>query len=58
MKTVVELQQNLDTGELVLPLSGSLVSELGWAEGDTLEWIDNGDGSFTIRKYDWRRYGQ
>ena len=58
MKMVVELQQDLDTGQVVLPLSGKLISDLDWKEGDTLEWIDNGDGSFTIRKYDWRRYAQ
>ena len=22
----------------------------GWIEGDVLDWIDNGDGSFTMKK--------
>jgi hypothetical protein len=39
-----------DTGELVLDLGIELCAELGWQEGDTLEWIDNKDGSWLIQK--------
>jgi bifunctional DNA-binding transcriptional regulator/antitoxin component of YhaV-PrlF toxin-antitoxin module len=24
----------------------------GWKEGDVIEWIDNGDGTWTLRKKD------
>lgn len=58
MKTVIEIQEDKETGDLILPLSDLLIEQLDWVEGDTLEWIDNNDGSFTIRKYDWRRYAQ
>jgi len=37
-------------GDLILPLPESLLEELGWVEGDTLKWIDNGDGTFSLRK--------
>lgn len=45
--TVVE-----DGGDLILPFPDELMECQGWQEGDTLEWIDNGDGSWTLRKVD------
>lgn len=37
-------------GELLVELGNELCAELGWQEGDTVEWIDNKDGSWTIQK--------
>ena len=37
-------------GELLLDLGKELCEHLGWKPGDTLEWIDNKDGTWTIRK--------
>ena len=37
-------------GELILPLSDELLKEVGWKEGDTLDWEDNKDGTFSITK--------
>ena len=45
--TVVE-----DGEDLILPFPNELMERQGWQEGDTLEWIDNGDGSWTLRKVD------
>lgn len=49
-----------DNGNLVLPLTDQIMDQVGWTEGDTLEWKDNGDGSFgltkketTIEETDW-----
>ena len=39
-----------DDYNLILP--ESLLNEIGWKEGDTLEWIDNRDGSFKLQKVD------
>jgi hypothetical protein len=39
-----------ENGDLILPLSDELCAEAGWKIGDTIEWIDNGDGSWTMRK--------
>lgn len=39
-----------ENGELILPLSDELCAEAGWKIGDTLEWIDNEDGTWTLRK--------
>jgi len=36
----------------ILKLSDELMKELGWEEGDNLEWIDNNDGSFSLKKVD------
>lgn len=37
-------------GEYFIEL-GDIVNELGWETGDTLVWIDNHDGSFTLKKF-------
>lgn len=39
-----------DQGEYFLEL-GDIAGELGWSVGDTLVWVDNGDGSFTLKKF-------
>ncbi|MEN9389828.1 MAG: Synechococcus phage [Candidatus Parcubacteria bacterium] len=46
---IVALEQD-ENGDLILPLSDELCAEAGWKIGDTIEWIDNGDGSWTMRK--------
>lgn len=38
-------------GDCYIDIS-EFVEELGWKEGDILEWLDNKDGTFTIRKKD------
>ena len=37
-----------DDGILTFP--PELLKQTGWEEGDSLQWIDNEDGSFTLRK--------
>lgn len=37
----------------ILNLPDELLKEAGWKEGDTLEWIPNDDGSFTLVKRNW-----
>ena len=36
-----------DEGVLTLP--DEVIKELGWEKGDTLQWIDNEDGSWTLK---------
>jgi hypothetical protein len=45
---VIEDPKNPD--ELLLDLGNELCAELGWQVGDTLEWTDNKDGTWTLRK--------
>lgn len=39
-------------GEFFIEFSEEFLREIGWKEGDTIEWIDNHDGSFTLKKKD------
>lgn len=39
-----------DGDDLVLPLPQELLDELGWNTGDMLEWADEGQGGWSIRK--------
>lgn len=39
-----------DEGNLVLPLSDDMLEELGWEIGDTIDWTDNKDGSWSMTK--------
>lgn len=47
---IVELIE--EDGELVLPIPPEFMKELNWKEGDIMTWIDNEDGTFTLRKKD------
>lgn len=53
---IVTLETDPDTGDLILPLGDDLMKECGWSVGDTLEWIDNEDGTWTIRKKVMNKY--
>jgi len=45
MKTTLTVD---DDGVLTFP--DELIEQLGWKEGDMLQWIDNKDGSFSLVK--------
>jgi len=45
MKTTLTIDND---GILTFP--DELLKEIGWKEGDVLEWIDNQDGSWTLTK--------
>lgn len=47
---VIEVQENNETKELFIEFPEGALDQVGWANGDDLEWIDNKDGSFTIKK--------
>jgi hypothetical protein len=44
----VEIKQ--DGEDLILPFPEDMLQELDWKEGDVLQWIDNGNGTFSLRK--------
>jgi hypothetical protein len=46
--SIVENPDNPE--ELLLDLGNEICNELGWNEGDIIEWIDNKDGSWTLSK--------
>jgi hypothetical protein len=39
-----------DGDDLILPLPERLLEEAGWKDGDLLDWTDNGNGSWTLKK--------
>ena len=46
----VTIEEDPETGELILPLPQEFLDNKGWVDGDELEWIDNCDGSWTLEK--------
>ena len=46
----VVLDEDLETGELLLPLPDELIASLGWKEGDNLVWDVRTDGSIGLSK--------
>ena len=49
--TTVHLEED-SNGDLVLPLTLDVLNQVGWYPGDNLIWIDNNDGTFSIKKYE------
>ena len=50
MPMVQVVEDPLNPGELLLDLGLELCAEIGWKVGDTVEWIDNKDGSWLLQK--------
>jgi len=48
MTTQVIYDATID--EYILDIGEEMMEQLGWNVGDTIEWVDNGDGSYTLRK--------
>lgn len=46
----VTLEEDPETGDLILPFTNEMLADVGWQEGDVLEWIDNKDGSWSLVK--------
>ena len=46
----INVEEDPETGELILPLNDEILEETGWKTGDSIDWIDNKDGSWTMKK--------
>ncbi len=46
----VIVQEDTDTGDLLLPIPQELLDRLGWVEGDELEWSQSEDGFWMLSK--------
>jgi hypothetical protein len=46
----INLEEDPETGDLILPLNDEILEGTGWQTGDSIEWIDNKDGSWTMKK--------
>lgn len=45
--TVIE---DAETGEMVIEFPDEFLAQVGWNEGDVLQWVINSDGSLTLEK--------
>lgn len=46
----VKVEQDLETGELVLPFTPDMLAQVGWDFGDTIVWAESDHGSFILTK--------
>ena len=49
-KWVLDVKYDQKTDDTYIELPDALMKEAGWNLGDDIEWIDNKDGSWTMRK--------
>jgi len=49
----LKVKYNKKTKDYYILLPEELLSKLKWKTGDKIEWIDNKDGSFSLRKVDY-----
>ena len=47
---VVTLETDPETGDLILPIPTELLSQMGWIEGTELFWIDNENGTYSLKE--------
>ena len=47
---IVTLEEDPETGELILPFPPDMLAQVGWDFGDTLVWENLNNGSYSIRK--------
>lgn len=48
-KWTLEIQES-PTGDQFIEFPPEALEEVGWKEGDTIEWIDLGNGSWSLKK--------
>jgi len=46
----VTVEEDPETGELILPLPADLLTTQGWVDGDTLEWKEGENGEWYLSK--------
>jgi len=46
----LEVKEDPENGDAILEFPDDLLLEAGWKEGDELDWIDNKNGSYTLKK--------
>ncbi len=46
----LNVEEDPKTGDYILCFPPELLEQAGWKEGDTLEWIDQGDGTWQLLK--------
>ena len=49
-KWIIEVQENGKTKDLFIEFPEEAIDQVGWHEGDILEWVDNKNGTWTIQR--------
>jgi hypothetical protein len=49
---ILTVQKNGQDRELIVQFPEEAINQMGWCAGDVIEWLDNGDGSWTLQKSD------
>lgn len=49
-KWTLDVKHDDESGDTFIELPNDLMIEAGWNLGDNIEWIDNKDGSWTMKK--------
>ena len=50
MTYTLKVEQNELTGEYYFILPEFLLKEMNWKTGDNIEWVNNKNGTFTLKK--------
>ncbi len=51
-KWVLPVEEDPETGDAIIQFPEDFLDQTKWKEGDKLRWIDNKDGSWTLKKID------
>ena len=46
---MIPIEEDKD-GELMITFPDDLMDNMGWKPGDVVEWIDNKDGTWSLKK--------
>ncbi len=44
------VEENLDTGEMIIPLPQEMIEKLGWTEDDEIKWTELPNGEWSLSK--------
>jgi hypothetical protein len=51
-RVMVKLEEDPETGDLILPLNEDILKQMGWDIGDTLVWEEIDSETWAIKKQD------
>jgi hypothetical protein len=51
-KWVATVMKNGKEEDLYIQFDEAMINQVGWEPGDVIEWFDNEDGTYTLRKKD------
>ena len=49
-KWTLTVEEDPETGEALIQFPPDFLEMVGWTEGDSINWKDNGDGSWILEK--------